>query len=44
MRVLVAYGSKTGGTAAVAEMVGEARRRDGVPTRVQAGWCRSASS
>jgi menaquinone-dependent protoporphyrinogen oxidase len=44
MRVLVAYGSKTGGTAAVAEMIGEALRREGVPTRVQAaGTVRSVT-
>jgi menaquinone-dependent protoporphyrinogen oxidase len=44
MRVLVAYGSKMGGTAALAERVGEALRREGVPTRVRpAGTVRSVA-
>jgi menaquinone-dependent protoporphyrinogen oxidase len=44
MRVLVAYGSTKGGTAALAERIGEALRREGVPTRVQpAGKVRSVA-
>jgi menaquinone-dependent protoporphyrinogen oxidase len=35
MRILVVYGSKMGGTAGLAEMIGEALRRDGVPARVR---------
>jgi menaquinone-dependent protoporphyrinogen oxidase len=42
MRILVVYGSKRGGTARVAEMMGKALRREGMPTHVQpAGTVRS---
>jgi menaquinone-dependent protoporphyrinogen oxidase len=42
MRVLVVYGSKMGGTAGLAELIGGALRRDGVPTHVRpAGTVRS---